>query len=248
MYWCFDCFHLYICVSSLCALCHSNSLPYTIPNYLCPHTEARAGHTQGVHLAGHIVHSCKQRILLCCNTNHALDQFLEAILAHYPNTNMLRIGGKYKSKVLEPYRLRTQQTSSRPDGLSKSEHRHLCSRKHERNSHERQRSELCDRLSTPRTWIDIFQFLTQICPYEHSLSQKSVTVSCLWVKTAMPSSQTICSTNGIEAAPHRDMHSRPSIACGPLAYPERMAQLREWEKCIPAPIRQSIVDHLELIR
>ncbi len=33
-----------------------------------------------------------------------------------------------------------------------------------------------------------------------------------------------------------------------IAYPERMAQLREWEKCIRAPIRQSILDHLEHIR
>jgi hypothetical protein len=79
---------------------------------------------------------------------------------------MLRIGGKCKSEVLEPFRLRTQQTSSRPDGLSKSEQRRLCSRKHERNSHEHQRSELRDRPSTPLTWVDIFQFLTQICPYE----------------------------------------------------------------------------------
>ncbi len=79
---------------------------------------------------------------------------------------MLRIGGKCKSNVLEPFRLRTQQTSSRPDSLSKLEHRRLCSRKHERNSHERQRSELCDRLFTPLTWIEIFQFFTQICPYE----------------------------------------------------------------------------------
>ena len=68
--------------------------------------------------------------------------------------------------VLEPFHPRTRQTSMRPDGLSKSEHRRLCSRKHDRNSHERQRSELCDRLSTPLTWVDIFQFMTQICPYE----------------------------------------------------------------------------------
>ncbi len=33
-----------------------------------------------------------------------------------------------------------------------------------------------------------------------------------------------------------------------LACPERMAQLREWEEGIRAPIRQSIVDHLEQIR
>jgi hypothetical protein len=33
-----------------------------------------------------------------------------------------------------------------------------------------------------------------------------------------------------------------------LAYPERMARLREWEEGIRAPIRQSIVDHLEKIR
>ena len=79
---------------------------------------------------------------------------------------MLRIRGKCSSKVLKPFRLRTQQISSRPDGLSKSEHSRLCSRKRQRNSHERQRSELCDQLSTPLPWIDIFQFLTQICPYE----------------------------------------------------------------------------------
>ncbi len=42
----------------------------------------------------------------------------------------------------------------------------MCSRKRQRNSHERQRSELCDRLSTPLTWIDMLQFLTLICPYE----------------------------------------------------------------------------------
>jgi hypothetical protein len=33
-----------------------------------------------------------------------------------------------------------------------------------------------------------------------------------------------------------------------LAYSERMAQLREWEEGIRAPIRQSIFDHLEHIR
>ncbi len=33
-----------------------------------------------------------------------------------------------------------------------------------------------------------------------------------------------------------------------LTYPERMAQLREWEEGIRAPIRQTIVDHLEHIR
>ncbi|KFM60378.1 NFX1-type zinc finger-containing protein 1, partial [Stegodyphus mimosarum] len=40
-------------------------------------------------------------IIICCFTNHALDQFLESILRH--TKNVVRLGSQSKSELLEPY-------------------------------------------------------------------------------------------------------------------------------------------------
>ena len=55
-------------------------------------------------------------ILIMCNTNHALDQFLEGI-AEFHQDHILRIGGRSKSKSLEQYNLsniRTVESGSSP--------------------------------------------------------------------------------------------------------------------------------------
>ncbi|EGD73577.1 hypothetical protein PTSG_05285 [Salpingoeca rosetta] len=58
----------------------------------------------GVALAKLLVRTCRQRILLCCYTNHALDQFLMELIEHVTK-NVVRIGGHCKEEALEPYRL-----------------------------------------------------------------------------------------------------------------------------------------------
>ena len=100
------------------------------------------------------------------------------------------------------------------------------------------------------TWIDVFQFLTQICPHELDAfaipeigddfefvgkDGNAIQPDYLfdqWYRGRTPEGYT-------EQTKHR---------LWTLTYPERMAQLREWEEGIRAPIRQSIVDHLEHIR
>jgi len=44
------------------------------------------------------------QILVVCFTNHALDQFLEGVIKFWKNA-VIRVGGRSKSKALEPYSL-----------------------------------------------------------------------------------------------------------------------------------------------
>jgi hypothetical protein len=60
----------------------------------------------GAILAGHFMSRLGQRLLVCCYTNHALDQFLECILDKHPSTKLVRIGGSCKSERLARYSLR----------------------------------------------------------------------------------------------------------------------------------------------
>ncbi len=121
--------------------------------------------------------------------------------------------------------------------MSKSEHRRLCSRKHERNSHERHLSELCNRLSTPLTWIDIHKFLTQICPYElDAFAIPQIGDGFVFVGK---------DGNAIQPDYLFDQWYRGCTPVGyaeqtkhrlwTLTYPERMAQLREWEEASVHP-------------
>ena len=56
-------------------------------------------------IARTILRNSKAKILCICYTNHALDQFLEYILAKSPSLKVARIGGKTQSKIIEPYSL-----------------------------------------------------------------------------------------------------------------------------------------------
>jgi hypothetical protein len=98
--WCFDCFPLYKSAphrNMHFVILISRPIQYLIT--FTP-TQAQARHTQGCTLPATLCTRASSEYY--CYTNHALDQFLEAILAHYPDTNMLSIGGKRQSKVLEP--------------------------------------------------------------------------------------------------------------------------------------------------
>lgn len=63
-------------------------------------------------------------ILCVCYTNHALDQFLEALLDK-GITDIVRIGSRSKSKRLEQYNLRELDQKSRGSTLTLSENRRL---------------------------------------------------------------------------------------------------------------------------
>jgi hypothetical protein len=67
----------------------------------------------GVELCNIILSCSSACILVVCYTNHALDQFLEALLDK-GMTSMVRIGGRSKSQRLEPYNIR--QLTSGPRG------------------------------------------------------------------------------------------------------------------------------------
>lgn len=51
----------------------------------------------------------KSPILVICFTNHALDQFLEGILLKDLTRNLVRIGGRSKSEILEPFNLKERR-------------------------------------------------------------------------------------------------------------------------------------------
>ena len=59
----------------------------------------------GVELCSIILDNSTANMLVVCYTNHALDQFLEALLDKGVDS-IVRIGGRSKSKRLEPYNLR----------------------------------------------------------------------------------------------------------------------------------------------
>ena len=67
----------------------------------------------GVELCKTILSCSSANILVVCYTNHALDQFLEALLDK-GITSLVRIGGRSKSQRLEPYNIR--QLTSGPKG------------------------------------------------------------------------------------------------------------------------------------
>ncbi|XP_054258411.1 NFX1-type zinc finger-containing protein 1-like isoform X2 [Macrosteles quadrilineatus] len=50
-------------------------------------------------------------ILVLCYTNHALDQFLEGIIEKGLSNNLIRIGGRSKSELLESFNLRERRRS-----------------------------------------------------------------------------------------------------------------------------------------
>lgn len=84
-----------------------------------------------------ILYRCTQgKILIVCYTNHALDQFLEALLAKGIK-DIVRIGARSKSKALEPYNLRQLAGGGPPvpgqppraTQLSQAERRLVASRK-----------------------------------------------------------------------------------------------------------------------
>ncbi len=72
----------------------------------------------GVFVANALVRSSKETILCVCYTNHALDQFLEALLDK-GITDLVRIGGKSKSERLEPFNLNSGAGGRRylPDSI-----------------------------------------------------------------------------------------------------------------------------------
>ena len=59
----------------------------------------------GCYLAQVLLATTTEKILCVCYTNHALDAFLEDLLA-VNITDMVRIGGKSQSDKLQPYQLR----------------------------------------------------------------------------------------------------------------------------------------------
>lgn len=54
----------------------------------------------------------KTPILVICYTNHALDQFLEGILENGLTNNLVRIGGRSKSELLESFNLKERRRSA----------------------------------------------------------------------------------------------------------------------------------------
>ncbi len=99
-------------------------------------------------------------------------------------------------------------------------------------------------------WIDLFQFFTQICPCElDAFAIPEIGDGLVFVGQ---------DGNAIQPDYLFEQWYRGHTPEGyaeqtkhrlwTLAYPELMANLREWEEGICAPIRQSIVDHLEHIR
>ena len=66
----------------------------------------------GALLCERIVSHTQETILCVCYTNHALDSFLEELLARGMK-DIIRIGGRSKSAQLEPYNLRTMARNSR---------------------------------------------------------------------------------------------------------------------------------------
>lgn len=78
----------------------------------------------GVALCKLILKHSSATILCVCYTNHALDQFLEALMDQ-GITEIVRIGSRSKSKRLEQYNLRELDRNSRTKNLSFSENRRL---------------------------------------------------------------------------------------------------------------------------
>ena len=71
-----------------------------------------------------LIRLSSKTILIVCYTNHALDQFLEALLDK-GITSIIRIGGRSKSQRLEPYNLFTVLRNSAPSVLPKTEARRM---------------------------------------------------------------------------------------------------------------------------
>lgn len=89
----------------------------------------------GLKIVKHLeaVAPCSSIIMIVCYTNHALDQFLEGIMQF--NSNIVRLGGRSKSKVLENYTLKIKRKNlMRSRGMSEEEallsRRQLLSKQH----------------------------------------------------------------------------------------------------------------------
>lgn len=78
----------------------------------------------GVELCDIILRQSNKTLLVVCYTNHALDQFLEALLNKGITKDVVRIGGRSKSTTLEPYNLK-QLSRNVQLGLGRVESRRM---------------------------------------------------------------------------------------------------------------------------
>lgn len=101
----------------------------------------------GVNLCELILKHSSEKILCVCYTNHALDQFLEALLQK-GITDVVRIGSRSKSKQLEQYNLRELANKSRAQTLNPAESRRMGVVYREIESVEERLQQLADMLAT----------------------------------------------------------------------------------------------------
>ncbi|KAG1673298.1 hypothetical protein FOA52_002578 [Chlamydomonas sp. UWO 241] len=121
----------------------------------------------GALVAETIVRRSGQTLLCVCYTNHALDQFLEALLDK-GITDIVRVGFQSKSKRLKPYSMSSLLSADGATKLDGNEWRRLCALK--------------DRLPIQRAKI---QDLEELLVYTSSLGQRDAR-TLPWRATDMP--------------------------------------------------------------
>eukprot|EP00775_Hariotina_reticulata_P004273 gene4273-4526_t len=100
----------------------------------------------GVNLCELILKHSNQTIMCVCYTNHALDQFLEALLDK-GITDIVRIGSRSKSKRLEEYNLKEKARKARSQSFSTAEARRFGAVHSELESVDAQIKGLADKLA-----------------------------------------------------------------------------------------------------
>lgn len=101
----------------------------------------------GVNLCELVLKHSTEKILCVCYTNHALDQFLEALL-NKGITDVVRIGSRSRSKQLEQYNLRELASKSRAQSLNPAELRRMAVVYRSIESTEKRLQQLADMLTT----------------------------------------------------------------------------------------------------
>ncbi|XP_059169634.1 NFX1-type zinc finger-containing protein 1-like isoform X1 [Physella acuta] len=102
-------------------------------------------------------------ILVICYTNHALDQFLEGVLAFCP-TGIVRVGGNQKCETLRPFNLRAIQR-----GVKESLSTRNCLRDIHRSMHELKREilNLTNTVQVSHVEIQTEVELKEVIAYSH---------------------------------------------------------------------------------
>lgn len=96
------------------------------------------------------------KVLVMCQTNHALDQFLEYLLDNHVN-DIVRVGGCTKSSRLEPYTL--QNLARSKVDAPRDVRRAIWNLRESLELYKRQINELQSRIRQPIDWEEMSQFL-----------------------------------------------------------------------------------------